>query len=81
MLYSKYAASLVIRFPIFRAICEYRAGENLPLLLRTIRRDVFSHLRTNRNAAQQVRNPSTRTSGNRKETSLVSKPRGVELPS
>ena len=38
-----------------------------------------SHLRMNRSAAQQVRDPSTQTSGNRKEPSLVSKSRGIEL--
>ena len=41
----------------------------------------FSHLRTNQSAAQQVRDPSMQTSGNRKEPSLVSKPHEVELPS
>ena len=35
----------------------------------------------NQNAVQQVRDLSLQTSGNRKETSLVSKLHGVELPS
>ena len=55
------------------------AGKNVPLLLRTIRRAIFSHLRTNRSAAQQVRDPSVQTSGNRKEPSLASKAQRVEF--
>ena len=39
----------------------------------------FSHLRTNRSAAQQVRDQSMQTSGNRKEPSLLSNPHEVEL--
>ena len=68
---------LLFIFPICRAIFEYHASKNLPLLLRTI----FSHLRTNRRATQQVHDPSTQTTSNRKEPSLVSKQHGVELPS
>ena len=70
-----YVPLIVIHFSHFRAICEYRASKNLPLLLRTI----FSHLRTNQSAAEQVRDPTMQTSGNRKEPSLVSKSHGVEL--
>jgi len=55
--------------------------KNLPLLPRTINRAIFSHLRTNQSAAQQVRDPSMQTSGNRKEPSLVSKLHGIELSS
>ena len=73
--------SYIVIFPIFRAICGYHTSKNLPLLSRTIHRAIFSHLRTNQSVAQQVRDPSTQTSGNRKESSLVSKPHGVELPS
>ena len=40
-------------------------------------RTIFSHLRTNQSAAQEVRNPSMQTSGNGK----VNEPHGVELPS
>ena len=65
---------LLYIFPIFRAICEYYASKNLPLLLRTIDQAIFSHLRTNLSAAQRVRDVSMQTSGNRKEPSLVSKP-------
>ena len=72
---------LLQNFPIIRAICEYHDSKSFPLLLRNIHRDIFSHLRTNLNAAQQVRDPSLQTSGNRKEPSLVNKPHGVELPS
>jgi len=57
-------------FPIFRAICGY-ASKNLSLLPRTIHRIIFSHLRMNQSAVQQVRDPSMQTSGNRKEPSLV----------
>ena len=32
---------------------------------------IFSHLRTNQSAAQQVRDPSMQISGNRKEPSLM----------
>ena len=56
--YSKYAPSLVVYFSIFRTICEYDASKNISLLLRAI----FSHLRTNQSAAQQVRDPSMQTS-------------------
>ena len=68
-------------FPNFRAICEYYVNKNLPPLLRTIRRAIFSHPRTNQSASQQVRDSSMQTSVNRKELSLVSQPYGVELPS
>ena len=44
--------------------------------LRTIHRAIFSHFRTNQSAAQQVRDSSMQTSGNRKVPS-----HGVELPS
>ena len=81
MLYSKYVPFLVIHFPIFCVICEYHASQNLPLLLRSINRAIFSYLRMNQSAAQQVRDLSMQTNGNRKEPSLVSKPYGVELPS
>ena len=60
--------SLLYIFPIFRAICEYHA-----LLLRTILRTIFSHLRTKQSAAQQVSGPSMETSGNQKEQSPVSR--------
>ena len=46
-LYSNDAPSFAIHFPAFRAICEYHASKNLALLLRTIYRAIFSHLRTN----------------------------------
>ena len=68
---------LLYIFPIFRAICEYHTSKNLPLLLRTIHRAIFSHLRTNQSAVRQVRDLSMQTSG--KELSLVSKRHGVEL--
>ena len=68
---------LLYIFPIFRAICEYHASENLSLLLRTIHQAIFSHLRTKQSAAYQVRDLSIQTCGNRKEPSLVSKPHGV----
>ena len=55
---------LLYILPIFRAICEYRVGKNLPPLLRTIYRVIFSYLRTNQSAAQQVRNSSMQTCGN-----------------
>ena len=71
---------LLYIFPIFRAICECHASKNLPLLLQTAHRAIFSHLRTNRSAAHQVCDTSMQTSGNRKEPSLVSKPYGVERP-
>ena len=51
------------------------------LLLWTIHQATFSHLRMNLSIAQQVRDPSMQTNDNRKETSLVSKPHEVELPS
>ena len=35
---------LLYIFSIFRAICEYHTSKNLPLLLRTIHRVIFSHL-------------------------------------
>ena len=71
---------LLYIFPIFREICEYHANKNLPFLLRIIRRVIFSHLRTNQSAAQQVRDPLIQTSSNRKEPSLISKLYGVDLP-
>jgi len=58
-------------FPVFRTICGYHASKNLPLLPRIIHRAIFSRLRTNQSAAQQVRDLSMQTSGNRKEPSLV----------
>ena len=61
---------------IFRISREYHV-----LLLRTIYRAFFSHLRTNQGAAQQVRDPSFQISGNRKEPSRVSKLHREELPS
>ena len=64
-----------------RAICEYHAGINLPLSLRTIHRAIFSHLRMNQSAAQQVCEPSMHTGGSRKGPSLMSKPHGVQLSS
>ena len=67
-------------FPIFPAIFEHHASKNLSLLLRTIRRGIFSHLRTNQSAAQQVGDTSIQISGNRKEPSLVSKPHGEKFP-
>ena len=51
MFYSKYAPSLVIHFFIFWTISEYHASKNHDLLLRTILRAIFSHLRTNQSAA------------------------------
>ena len=60
-------------FSIFLAICEYHTSKNLPPFLRNIRRVIFSHLRTNQSAAQQMCDPLIQTSGNRKEPSLVSK--------
>ena len=68
-------------FPVSRAISEYHAGKNPSLLLRTIRRAIFSHLRTNQSAARQVRDPSMQTSDNLKDPSLVGKLRGVQFPS
>ena len=73
---SKCAPSLVIHFPIIREICEYHV-----FLLRNIHRAIFSHLRTNQSAAQQVRDPSMQTSGNRKEHSLMNKLHRLDLPS
>ena len=46
---------LLYIFPIFRAIYEYYASKNFPLLLRIIHRVTFSYLRTNQSAAHQVR--------------------------
>ena len=63
---------LIFIFPIFRAICEYQISKNLPLVLQTIHRAIFSHRRTNQNAAQRVRDPSMQTCGNWKEPSLES---------
>ena len=62
VIWPKYAPSLVTHFPIFRAICEYYDSKNHLLLLRTIHRAIFSHLRTNQSATQQVRDPSMQTS-------------------
>ena len=59
MLSSKYAPSLVIHFSIFRTICEYHASKNLPVLLWTILRAIFSHICTNRSSAQQVRDDAS----------------------
>ena len=72
---------LLYIFPIFRAICEYHTKKNLPDFLRTIHRTIFSHLRMNKSAAQQVGNPLTQASANQKEPSLVSKQHRVEFPS
>ena len=69
---------LLHSFPICPAICEYHGSKNLLFLLWTIHRTIFSHLRTNRSAAQQVRDSLMQTSGNRKESSLVSKNFSVE---
>ena len=68
-------------FSIFRVILEYHVSKNLSLSLRTIHPAIFSHLRMNQSAAQQVRDPLIQISGNRKEPSLVSKPYGIELSS
>ena len=46
---------LLYIFPIFRESCEYRVSKYLPILLRTIRRAIFSHLCTNLSAAHQMR--------------------------
>ena len=81
MLYSKYDPWLVIHFSNFLTISEYHADKNRPLLLRIIHRAIFSHLRTNQNAAQQIRDRSMKTSGNRKKPSLVSKTDEIEVPS
>ena len=62
----------------FRTICEYHTSKNLPLLLRPFNK-FFLHLHTNQSAAQQVRNPSMQTSGNRKEPNLVNEPLVEEL--
>ena len=43
---------LLYILPIFRAICEYCASKNLPLLSRIIYRTISSHFRTNWSAAQ-----------------------------
>ena len=72
---------LLYIFPTFRTICEYHVGKNVPFLLRTIHRVIFSHLRTNQSAARQVRDLSMQISGNRKEPSQVSNPHGVKLSS
>ena len=69
---------LLYIFPIFWAICEYHAGKNHPLLLRSIHRAIFPYLRTNQSSAQQVRDPSVQTSGSWKEPSPVTKPHEVE---
>ena len=61
---------LLYIFPIFLGICEYHASKNLPPA--KLQRVIFSHLRTNRSAAQQVRDPLTQMNDNRKELSLVS---------
>ena len=42
---------LLYILPILRAICENHVNKNLPPLQRTIHRVIFSHLRTNHNAA------------------------------
>ena len=55
---------LLYIFHIFRTICVYQVSKILRLLLRTIYRVIFSHLRTNRRAAQQVRDSSMQTFGN-----------------
>ena len=81
MLYSKYAPSLVIHFLIFLTICEHHDSKNLFLLLRTIHRTIFSHLRTNSSVVWQVHDTSMGTGGIRNKPSLVSKPYRVELPS
>ena len=70
---------LLYIFAIFRAICEYHATKNLPLLLWPFHRTTFSYLRTNQSAAQQIRDRSMPTNDNRKVLSLVSKVHGVEL--
>ena len=72
--------SMFHRFSIFRTICEYHASKNLLALLRTIDRAIFLRLRTDESAAQQVRDPSMQTSGNRKEPNLASKPHGSDFP-
>ena len=70
---------LLYIFPVFRAICDYHVSKNLPLLLRIIQRTIFSHLRINQSATQQVSDASIQTSGNQREPSPVSKPHGLEL--
>ena len=55
VLYSKYALHrLLYIFPHFWQFVN-TTSVNVPPLPRIVHRDIFSHLRTNRNAAQQVR--------------------------
>ena len=65
-------------FPSFGQFVNTTPVKIFPLLLQTIHRAIFSHLRTNQSATQQMRDPSIQTSGNLKESSLVTKPHWVE---
>ena len=71
--FSKYAPLLVTHFSYLSGNLWIHSSKNLPLLPRTIHRAIFSHLRTNQSAAQQVRDPSMQTSDNRKEPRWVSR--------
>jgi len=66
-------------FPPFEQFVDTTSVKIFPFCRESFIESFF--LRTNQSAAQQVRDPSMQTSGNRKEPSLVSKPHGVELPS
>ena len=72
---------LLYIFSIFRAICEYHVNENLPLLLRTIRRFIFHIFVRTKALPNKCVKSSMQTSGNRKEPSTVSKTQDVEFPS
>lgn len=67
-------------FPIFRADCGFPAKRTVRFFRRSICRAIFEHLRNYRSAAQQMRVPSMRTNGNRKEPSLESTAGGVGCP-
>jgi len=68
-------------FPSFGQFVDTTLVKIFPFCREPFIEPFFHIVRTNQSAAQQVRDPSTQTSGNRKESSLVSKPHGVELPS
>ena len=77
MLCSKYAPRLLYIFPSFERFVNTTPVKIFLFCCEAI----FSRLRTNQRAAQQVRDPAMQTSGNRKEPSLVSKQHKRELPS
>ena len=71
---------LLYIFPILRAIYEYHASKNLPLLFMNYLSH-FLYFCMNKSTVQQVCDPLMQTTGNRKEPSLVSKTHRVEFPS